>query len=231
MKHWVIFLLLASVLASATAEGLPEGVVISREHQENVMKYLRPALMAHGGAGRLYYSTACAAKDGTPLPFPEVQVRPSSKGMTGLAAVRDIFKNDNHVKVSQSGSGMIRVRIGHPAISLLQTRISSVSFKPEEQYNGELAIWAIMNSSDVAKAMRQLGWEQPETIFGGSINAPEEGTNLPHLPASLKNVTMDQALDVIAKTFGGIAVYETCVDPSGKRLVSLDFVAVAELLR
>lgn len=79
--------------------------------------------------------------------------------------------------------------------------------------------------------MRQLGLDQPETIFGGSINVPEEGRTLPHLPASLKNVTMGQALDLVATTFGGIVMYQTCVEPSGKRFVSLNFVAVAELPR
>jgi hypothetical protein len=39
-------------------------------------------------------------------------------------------------------------------------------------------------------------------------------------------VTMDEALDTVARTFGGIVIYETCAEPSGKRLISLDFVQV-----
>lgn len=195
------------------------------------MKYLRPALMTHGGAGRLYFSTVCAAKDGTPLPFPEVQMSPLSKGETGLAAVREIFKRDRQVKFSESQSGMIRIKIGEPATALLQTKISLVKFNPVEQYNGELAIWAVMKSKEVESAIHQIGFDQPETMFGGSINQPEEAADLPHLPTSLTNVTMDEALDEIATTFGGIVVYETCSETSGKRLVSLDFIAVAELLR
>jgi hypothetical protein len=50
---------------------------------------------------------------------------------------------------------------------------------------------------------------------------------LPHLSASMKDLTMDRALDAVAKTFGGIVIYETCEERSGKRLVSLDFVQVA----
>ena len=40
---------------------------------------------------------------------------------------------------------------------------------------------------------------------------------------------IDQALDAVARTFGGIVIYETCAERSGKRLVSLDFVQVANL--
>jgi hypothetical protein len=45
----------------------------------------------------------------------------------------------------------------------------------------------------------------------------------------MKDLTMDRALDAVAKTFGGIVIYETCEERSGKRLVSLDFVQVANL--
>jgi hypothetical protein len=57
----------------------------------------------------------------------------------------------------------------------------------------------------------------------------KRGARLPHLPASMKDLTMDRALDAVAKTFGGIVIYETCEERSGKRLVSLDFVQVANL--
>jgi hypothetical protein len=235
MKFWFIVLLLGSGMVSASAQGLPEGPGlnqlgpgISQRNQESVLKYLRPALMVHGGAGRIYYSTVCASEDG-PLPFPEVNAGPPSKRTTGVTAVREIFKNDKRVRVSQDRSGMIRVAIGQPASALLQTRIGSVKFRVEEQYNGELAIWAIFNSKEVEAAMRQLGLDQPVIVFGGSINVPEKGVPLPHLPASIKNVMMDEALDVIARTFGGIVIYETCGERGGKRLVSLDFVQVAEL--
>jgi hypothetical protein len=232
----MIILLLSTVFASASAqEGrgsnrLPPG--ISQRHQESVLKYLRPALMGSGGAGRIYYSMVCAseAEDG-PLAFPEVKAGPPSKEKLGVTAVREIFKNDKQVKVSQDRSGMIRVMIGQPASSLLQTKIPSLSFKPDEQYNGELAIWAIFNAKEVEAAMRRLRLELPETIFSGSTTEPEEGRIFPHLPPSLKNVTIDQALDEVARAFGGIVIYESCTDAAGKRFVSIDFVAVAALLR
>jgi hypothetical protein len=126
MKFWFIVLLLGSALGFANVEGLPRGYVISQYNQEAVLKYLRPALLSRGGAGRIYYSAACKTKDGETLPFPRVEVRPPSKGTTGLVAVREIFENHKHVMVSEDRSGMIRITIGQPASALLQTRIRSL---------------------------------------------------------------------------------------------------------
>jgi hypothetical protein len=86
---------------------------------------------------------------------------------------------------------MIRVTIGQPVSALLQTRICSLTLKRHEQYNAMLAIFAILNSKDVETAMHQLGFDQPNIVFGGGIALPEKGVRLPHLPASMKDLTMD----------------------------------------
>jgi len=230
MKFWLIVLLLGSALGCASAEGLPRGYVISQHNQETALKYLRPALVSRGGAGRIYYSAACRTKDGETLPFPRVEVRPPSKGTTGLVAVCEIFKNDKHVMVSEDRSGMMRITIGQPASALLQTRIHSLTLKPHERYNAQFAISAIENTTEVEVAERKLGFDHPITVFSTSIVMPGKGLPpLPHLPASIRDMTMDRALDAVARTFGGIVIYETCVERSGKRLVSLDFVQVADL--
>jgi hypothetical protein len=229
MKFWFIVLLLGSALGCASTEGLLRGYVISQHNQEAALKYLRPVLLSRGGAGRIYYSAACKTEDGESLPFPRVEVRPPSKETTDVVAVREIFENDKHVMVSEDRSGMIRVTIGQLVSALLQARIHSLTLKPHERYNAMLAIFAILNSKDGGAAMHQLGFDQPNIVFGGGIVLPEKGARLPHLPASMKDLTMDQALDAVARTFGGIVIYETCAERSGKRLVSLDFVQVANL--
>jgi hypothetical protein len=222
----LVVLMLVSAGACTSAADLPRGLVISQRNQEVVLKYLRPVLMSRGGPGRIDYSTVCAAKDGTPLPFPRVEVVPPSKGKTGLAMVREIFKNDKNVAVSEEPSRVIRVKIGQPVSAILRTRIRSVTLTPDEQYNAQLAIAAILNSNEFQAAMRQLRFDQPFTVFDTNIVKPGKG--LPHLPASIKDMTVDQALDAVARTFKGIVIYETCVERGGKHLVSLDFVQVAE---
>lgn len=91
-----------------------------------------------------------------------------------------------------------------------------------------MAISAIENTTEVEFAERKLGFDRPITVFGGGNALPEKGVLLPHLRASMKDLTMDQALNAVARTFGGIVIYETCAERSGKRLVSLDFVQVAD---
>ena len=202
MKFSFIVLLLGSALGCASPEGLPRGYVISQHNQESVLKYLRPALLSRGGAGRIYYSTTCKTRDGASLPFPRVEVRPPSKETTGLVAVREIFKNDKHIWVSKDRSGMIRVTIGQPVSALLQTRIHSLTLKLHERYNAMLAIFAILNSKDGEAAMHRLGFDQPNIVFGGGIALTEKGWRLPHLLPSMKDLTLDQAIDAVARTFG-----------------------------
>ena len=74
-----------------------------------------------------------------------------------MVAVREIFKNDKRVMVSEDRSGMIRITIGQPASALLQTRIHLVTLKLHEQYNAILAIFAIENTTEVEVAERKLG--------------------------------------------------------------------------
>src|SRR5207253_277608 len=105
-----------------------------------------------------------------------------------------------------------------------------VTLKLHEQYNAILAIFAIENTTEFEVAERKLGFDHPNIVFGGGINLPEKGVRFPHRPASMKDLTMDRALDAVARTFGGIVVHETWAERSGKHLVSLDFVQVADFL-
>ena len=60
----------------------------------------------------------------------------------------------------------------------------------------------------------------------GAVVEPMKG--LPHLPASIRNVTMEQALDKIAKTWAGegVVIYGVCTEPTqqnGDTLFWLDY--------
>jgi hypothetical protein len=219
-----VVLLLASALGVLGAPDLPRGLAASQRNLDSVLTHLRPALMSAGGAGRVYYSTVCAADDGTPLPFPRVEVRPASTGKTGLSAVREIFQNDKRVMVRQDPSGMVRITVGRPALELLQTRIRLLTLTPREQYNPGLAVIAVGKSKEVESAKRKLGLHEPLTVMDMIVVEPQKG--LPHLPASMKEITVDQAFDLIAKTFGGVVLYAACADSSGARLVTFDYVGV-----
>jgi hypothetical protein len=56
--------------------------------------------------------------------------------------------------------------------------------------------------------MQDLKIRIPPRPFSIGIAQPADG--FPHLPAVITNVTMDQALDIVAKTFKGIVLYKFC---------------------
>ncbi len=219
----IIVVLLSSGLefVSGARQARVEGWQINQQNQAALLRPLREALVSTGGIGRVYFSGPCHAGDWYLLPCPRLSVQSPTRVGTGLRAVRYIFKNDRGVTVTQGGMGMIRIWIGNPSIGLLQTRIGSLTLTPSEQYNAMDAITAIENAQEFQIAMRRLGFKAPLTIVGMSVTPPEEG--LPHLPKSLKNVTVDEALDQIARTFGGIVFYGTCVDAKGDRWYRFDF--------
>jgi hypothetical protein len=229
MRLLLAVLLLIGPISYLNAGDVPISSEESERNQAAVMKYLGPALKDHGGVARINYVTACAAK-GKPLPFPIVEVQPASKEALGLAAVRDIFGKDKGVSVSETPSGIIRVTIGQPIASILQTKIRSLSLDREQQYNAVPTIIAILECKEVEGAMRQLGFERPLTVAHMGIALPEkDGPPLPHLPARMTNLTVDQALDLIAKAFGGIVIYKECANANGKRLFSLEFTQATAL--
>jgi hypothetical protein len=74
-------------------------------------------------------------------------------------------------------------------------------------------------------AMETLRLRMVNTMTG-AVAEPMKG--LPHLPASIRNVTMEQALDKIAKTWAGegVVIYRVCTEPTqqnGDTLFWLDY--------
>lgn len=216
-----IVVILGSAFAGLDVSGSPKGLAESQRSLDDVLKYLRPALKS-AGSGRIYYSTVCSANDNTALPFPHVDVGPPSKDKRDLAAVREIFKNKKEVIVTEDLSRMIRISIGKPSSAILQTRIHSLTLTPDQQYNPGLAVIAFETAREVKSAERELGFAHPLTLLDMNVSEPEKGK--PHLPTSVKDITLDQALDLIAKTFGGIVMYGTCAHSKGERLYTLDYV-------
>jgi hypothetical protein len=151
-------------------------------------------------------------------------VRAPSQREAGAAAVNQIFRDNKDVFITRDASGMIRITIGKPKSELLRTRIPSLALTPDEQYNAGLAVAAVAKSKAVEAAEHRLGFREPPTVF--DMNIVEPGKGLPHVPPQLADITLDQAFDLIAKTFGGIVLYAVCSDSSGTHLVAFDFVGV-----
>lgn len=143
----------------------------------------------------------------------------------GLASVCSIFTKSEEVTATRGRAGHIRILVGDVSDELLKTKINVVTFKPSERYNVREAIIPIVRTKEVQAKLRKLGVEQPLTALSGHVLEPEP--HLPHLPAFMKTVTMDEALDRVAQTFGGLIIYGEWTDADGTRFFSVDFAPVA----
>jgi hypothetical protein len=155
---------------------------------------------------RVYYSTVCP-KDKTPE-FPSVKMQPTAKGKTGLDAVRDIFANDENVKVTEDG-GIIRIWIGQVPTAILQTKVDQIRLTPEAQYSPGSAFYELLSSTEMVKAEQALKYSPPITYSNATIRPNKK---LPHLPPTIRDATAEEVLDKMAKAFTGevIVIYGAC---------------------
>jgi hypothetical protein len=191
----------------------------SRRNEAAAMKYLGPFAFYTHTPVRVYVLENCTHSGiNWAMQFPRVKTKLPSKGAAGLAAVREMFQEDKNVQVTQD-KGIIRVRIGKAPTDLLRTRLGHVSFDREARYDPNQALGAIIGTKEVQTAMQSLRLTLPLS-FGGTVVVPQK--DFYHLPGSISNVTVEQALDTIAKTWEGqvVVIYFVCKQPkdSGERL-------------
>lgn len=188
----------------------------SLRNEKALLKILWPVLKSSGKAARIYYPAVCPAGDihqvNYLVAFPHIDAQKPSADTTGLAAVREMFRNNQYASVAENRSGIISIRIGDVADEILKTKISVLRLEPLSQYNDQLAIGAIIGNRQVQDAMHNLGVSTPIRPMNMIVTEPAEGRV--HLPASMSDLTMDQALDEVALTFKGVVLYGTCTRPN-----------------
>lgn len=220
-NYWsqvVLFVAGFGFLSETTSSAAENGWRTSPDNLRAVLRCAGPAFIAAGGAVRIYYSAdSCAAKDGSPLPFPRVKVQPPSKGLIGLAAVRDVFRKDNRVAITQDRAGIVRITIGRPSTAIMRTFIRSLPLDSDGQYTPELVVAGVETSEEFGAAEQKLGFHAPLRVLDMNVTEPAAG--LPHLPAMLRDMTVGQIFDRVVKTFGGIVLYGTCQGPRSVRQV------------
>lgn len=203
-----------SVSAGASPPASPDLRIAGEHAQSEFLNNLQLALKYTGKTGaRFYYRGTCAPPDEDLVIFPMIASRPPPHEISGLDAIRAIFPNDANVLVTEGPNELIRMNLGSPSADILLTNISNLSFPPLAQYNATLAIATIENSSDVKAAMASLGVRPVLTMVHRAVVSPAAG--LPHLPSAATNMTVDELLNLVAKTFSGIVLYGAC--PSSNR--------------
>lgn len=209
---FVVFIVASAAMCTSSPKLVANAREISDHNETRVLDSLLPVVHSSGNAVRVYYGAACDAGTGGRVPFPRVKVQSPSKDKTGVAALREIFEKDKNVTITEEPAGIIRIWIGQVPTDILQTKLSSVTFDPLQQYNPRDAIAAVESTKEVELAMRSLRLTEPLKL-ASTVAEPDK--DLPHLPAAIKNMTMEQTLDLIAKTWAGegIVIYGVCAAP------------------
>ncbi len=210
--------------AQTTRSSLPKSRKASQRTEDALIEYLGKALTHTGKAVRVYFHGTCDPGEEAHVLFPVMELQPPANGQTGIEAVRYIFRNDKDVTVVDDGSGIVRIWIGSVSSEILNTRLTSLKLTEDAQYNPDGpggAIDMIEGTPTIKTAMERLRVRQVPVFYVGAME-PDVKT-LPHLPPEMKNITADQVLDSVAKTFPGVVLYGECAGPSGMGLIDIEF--------
>jgi len=221
---WLVALVVkAAILSAQVAEPASPSKQLAQaniddQSKQPILKYLRsPSFRDY--TVRVYYEAACGLHNPGPfLPFPSITVEPPRKGQTGVIAARHIFRNARNVTVKEDPGNVIRIWIGNVPKAILRTRIELVKLDEETRHYKKATVDAILKTKEIQSAMQALRLETPPYF------SSETAINPAPYPAELKHVTLDEALDVIAKAWDGIVVYGACPNPddSGAKLFDIE---------
>lgn len=200
-----------------------EVVNTNLEVESKVIMNLGLALASTGQVARIYFGGPCNMEPfwGNLL-LPMLKVHTLTKTGGGLESVQEMFRDDPDVVISQDSVGVVRIWIGKLSTPVLDARLPLLRLDNEAQYNPGGAIGAILRTSEAKAAMSRLKVQQAPTNFVGLEQQPLEG--LSHLPPSIKNTTIQKALDSVARTFRGVVVYGECTSSLGEKLIDIYFV-------
>jgi hypothetical protein len=194
-----LFLICCDVADSASSQAPQSGKL-------TLMRYLQPVMDA-GTPLRLTYAAGCDATPTFP-PIPPIRSSEPSSRLTGIDAVRSIFESDHNVMVTKGHNGLVSISVGKVPTDLLRTRIPLLRLQPIEQYNPGKVIDALESTKELNSAVKSLGLVLVAPPHIELMTLPHNGA--PHVPAVLQNVTVDQVLDMVARTFRRVVTYGVC---------------------
>jgi hypothetical protein len=203
-------LLLAACLVCAVPSVASEAAG-ERETEFLALDRLAQALRQYGGAARIYYQGSCPRETYRGM-LPQIEVAPPPPDKTGLAAIRQMLRGNRHITVGERSPRIITINVGPVPNALLATRISRLSFTTDAQYNVVNAVLAIKRNPDFVAAMTRQGLtSRPKSILHAVV---QPDPTLRHLAPAMTNVTVDEALDAVARTFRTILLFGFCSEES-----------------
>ncbi len=187
-----------------------------------VLQYLKPALDG-GTSVRFSYSASCLATTNFP-PIPPIRLRAPSSRFTGIDAVRSVFESDRHLTVTKGPDGIAKITVGKVPTNILETHIALLKLQPIEQYNPSKVIDALESTKELKDAVKSSGLLLVQALGVQLLHDPGPNDRAPHLPAVLLNISIDQVLDMVAVTFGGVVTYGICTAGPAPRVLFIDYI-------
>jgi|SRR5580700_153156 hypothetical protein len=225
------FTLLGCLMCGAIAVGsatsrLPSYSYSLSDYQralEKITGALRPVLKGGTTGVRLSYAATCTADTNLP-PIPPLILDEPPQSSLGLSAGQQVFRHDQEVKVTGSARGIFRIRIGDVPEKLVMTRIRELKLRPRGQYNSDLIIAALENSTEMGHAMDALHMLPLSVLYLYQTQAPEPGIR--HFSSVSRDMTVDEVLDELAVVFKGVVVCGVCTDGPTPRRFYISFAYV-----
>ncbi len=203
------FLTAIVIGAGLAAPAYPEAAQAELDSERRLVDRVRAVIQVSRHVARIHYEADCG-NDGSFGP-PPLDLRVPPPGVRGMEAMRAVFAGEENVAITEN-ENIIRIRIGNVPEELLQTRIAEIGFTDVQRYYAHEAISALKDTPEVAAAARPRGRQGLEVMIGGGPTFGAHYPDQPHLPATIRDATVDEILDAMAITFEGIIVCAACPD-------------------
>jgi len=130
--------------------------------------------------------------------------------------IRRLFPKDLQVEMLHSYPKVVSIRLEHVGVRVFSRKIATLKLNRLQQYEPSVALGALESTAEFRSAEKENGLSPVFPDPFSYLGEPNESD--PHLPPELRNVTLNQVADLIAKTFGGVVVYQECPSTGEFRL-------------
>lgn len=175
---------------------------------------------ANGVSVWIEYHTSCTSDVSEEIPL-DLEINSDTKNGKGdaLSAIQDMVQGDEGVSVSELRPGLVGIKSDVAGPPILQAKLVNLELTETDRYNPTYAIWAGISASRAS--LQALRVRHILTTGGGLGELPSK--NRPHLNPSAKYETLENLLDDVTGTFGGILVYKECKRSDGTHIFDIDF--------
>lgn len=181
----------------------------SKGSPSDVIDFVVDAFGRAGVPGSLVTGGTCNAPNSGSDAVSDVLPNPPSGPFHSIdAALTALVKADPRVSWRRGPDGVIRVWDGKVPEGLLHLRLKQVHLRDRAR------AWRALNDILSAPGVRvyfrkkHLRWGLYSTMGGITSGGGTKG--LPRLSATMRNVTVEQALDRVAEFFRGVWIYSYC---------------------